>query len=74
MGLGPPVCEKCRVITKSKMNNTPDSIGNFWVFECEFCGNTLPKWNAWSCGLSDEELENNYKFLKFLHNKNREES
>lgn len=63
MGIGPPVCEKCRVIVKEKV------IFDYFTYQCEFCNNSYPKWNAWTCGLSDQELEDNYKFLKFLHKK-----
>lgn len=61
MGLGPPVCEKCQVVgTLSRDFNNP-----LWC--CPICGNTKMQWHAWSCGLSDNELEGNLRFLKFVN-------
>jgi hypothetical protein len=60
MGLGPPVCEKCRVLGKrSRDFNEP-----FWG--CPICNSRKLKWSAWDCGLTDEELEENYRFLSFV--------
>jgi hypothetical protein len=59
MGLGPPVCEKCRVVVEYF-----DTRDHYWV--CQYCGNKKPQWNAWDCGLTQEELEDNLRFLKFV--------
>lgn len=55
MGLGPPVCEKCRVIIECTILNV-----------CKYCGNLKPQWNAWDCGLTEEELYENKLFLDFV--------
>lgn len=61
MGLGPPVCEKCRVIGElSRDFDRP-------LWSCPICGNTDMKWSAWSCGISESELTDNLKFLKFVN-------
>jgi hypothetical protein len=58
MGLGPPVCEKCRVIASL------EAIRFKW--HCKYCGNKDPQWNAWDCGLTEEELHENKLFLDFV--------
>ena len=58
MSLGPPVCEKCRVVANY------DSSMMFWY--CKYCGNKKPQWNAWDCGLTEEELNDNKRFLDFV--------
>ena len=60
MGLGPPVCEKCQVIG----DFSRDAYQTFW--HCPICGSEKLKWNAWDCGLTEEELEDNLRFLKFV--------
>lgn len=57
MGLGPPVCERCRVIGNLNAEQR-------WI--CPICGNPDMQWHAWSCGIDEEELEGNYQFLKFM--------
>jgi hypothetical protein len=64
MGLGPPVCEKCKVLGKISR----DFNESFWY--CPICNSRKLKWNAWDCGLTDEELEDNYKFLSFVKGTN----
>lgn len=59
MGLGPPVCERCRVIA-----NFVASIEHRYT--CKYCGNKNPQWNAWDCGLTQEELDDNKRFLDFV--------
>ena len=65
MGLGPPVCERCRVLAyhEGKAHQKYDASYS-WV--CKYCGNTKPQWNAWDCGLTEEELEANKLFLDFV--------
>ncbi len=58
MGLGPPVCEQCRVVASY------DSSMMFWY--CKYCRNKKPQWNAWDCGLTEEELHENKLFLDFV--------
>lgn len=60
MGLGPPVCEKCRVIGRMSQDETD----YFWY--CPICNSRKLKWNAWDSGLTEEELEDNERFLKFV--------
>lgn len=58
MGLGPPVCEKCIVLYEFKHS---------YGWECPICKiNSPDHMNAWSCGISEEELEGNLRFLKFM--------
>ncbi len=58
MGLGPPVCERCGVFA------CYDVDINSW--HCKYCGNKNPQWHTWSCGLTEEQLEGNAKFLDFV--------
>lgn len=60
MGLGPPVCEKCQVV-----GDLGREFNNF-LWKCPICGNTEMEWSAWSCGLTDTELENNLRLLTFM--------
>jgi hypothetical protein len=57
MGLGPPVCQHCMVIVHYHSVHR-------WV--CKYCGNINPKLNAWDCGLTEEQLEGNARFLDFV--------
>jgi len=58
MGLGPPVCEKCWVLYEFKHSHG---------WECPICKvNSEHCLHAWSCGISEEELEGNLHFLKFM--------
>lgn len=58
MGLGPPVCEKCHVLYEFKRS---------YGWECPICKTNSPDClHQWSSGLSDEELEANFIFLKFM--------
>lgn len=59
MGLGPPVCERCWVVAV-----WPATAPDPW--HCPICGSTELKANLWSCGVSEEELDANYRFLKFM--------
>lgn len=58
VGLGPPVCEKCRV--SCYYDNDVES------WHCIYCGNEKPQWHAWDCGLEEEELKDNERFLRFV--------
>lgn len=58
MGLGPPVCEKCRVIANFDIDTEQ------WF--CPICDNAKCQWSAWDCGLTQEELKDNERFLKFV--------
>ena len=58
MGLGPPVCEKCLVLYEFKHS---------YGWECPICKvNSEDCRYLWSCGISEEELEGNFRFLKFM--------
>ncbi len=58
MGLGPPVCEKCFVLYEYKRS---------YGWECPICNtNSLECLHAWSCGISEEQLESNKRLLTFL--------
>lgn len=58
MGLGPPVCEKCRVVCYFDVDTEN--------WHCIYCGNDNPKWHEWDCDLTSEELKDNERFLKFV--------
>lgn len=58
MGLGPPVCEKCRVV------GSYEALMMLWY--CPICNNKDMQWSAWDCGLTEEELADNLRFLKFV--------
>lgn len=58
MGLGPPVCEKCRVV--GEINEKEKA----WA--CPICGNKKMKMNLFDSIISEEELEDNLRFLKFV--------
>lgn len=58
MGLGPPVCEKCKVYYTFKHS---------YGWECPVCKiNSEDCLYAWSCGIPDEELKNNLNFWKIV--------
>lgn len=58
MGLGPPVCMTCFVIYKFKHS---------YGWECPICKlNDMDHKNLFDCGIAEEELEGNLKFLKFM--------
>lgn len=58
MGLGPPVCEKCRVSCYFDIDTEE--------WHCVFCGNIKPEWNMFDCDLTQEELDDNERFLCFV--------
>lgn len=58
MGLGPPVCDKCWVIGKWRNNLNP--------CYCPVCNSTELNATAWSCGMTQEELDGNLRFLLFM--------
>lgn len=58
MGLGPPVCETCQVRAYYDVD--------LECWHCKYCGNNKPQWNAWDCGLTEEELDDNKQFLDFV--------
>lgn len=58
MGLGPPVCENCLVIYEFKHS---------YGWECPICKLNSPEHlNAWTCGISAEELAGNLRFFYFV--------
>ena len=58
MGLGPPVCMRCRVIYTYKHS---------YGWECPICEkNDDQKGSLWDCGIDEEELEANLRFLLFM--------
>ena len=58
MGLGPPVCKKCRVYA-----NYSKEKGYF----CDFCNEPQQELgHMWSMGISNDELDGNYRFYKFF--------
>lgn len=63
MGLGPPVCEKCRVYGDIDLKARLLGISRW---HCPICDNDNMQWSAWDCGLTDEELKANERFLKFV--------
>ena len=72
MGLGPPVCEKCRVVTTFSDKPIDFESDRGWRrtwWQCKYCGNPEPQWNAWDCGLTEEELNENERFLAFVTGK-----
>lgn len=59
MGLGPPVCEKCYVVYEFKHS---------YGWECPICKiNSPDHLNLFDCGKSQEFLDQNLIFLKFLN-------
>lgn len=59
MGLGPPVCLRCRVIYTFKHS---------YGWECPICkaNDEGVRGNLFDCGISEEELEGNLRFLLFM--------
>lgn len=58
MGLGPPVCKRCRVLYDFKHS---------YGWSCPVCKqNDGDHLNLFNCGVSDEELEGNLRFLLFM--------
>ena len=58
MGLGPPVCENCKVYYTFKHS---------YGWECPVCKlNSPDHLNAWSCGISDETLKANLRLWQFM--------
>jgi hypothetical protein len=70
MGLGPPVCEKCRVLYEFKHS---------YGWECPICEtNSSDHLNLWSMQSDHdtieslmEELEGNERFLRFMKGPNK---
>lgn len=70
MGLGPPVCMKCNVIAEP----TPSAHPNYgkrvsWgvsYWQCPICKDPDLQGNLFTCGFSEEELEGNERFLRFM--------
>lgn len=61
MGLGPPVCMECRVIYTFKHS---------YGWECPICKLNNDRSNGlFECGISEEELEGNLRFLLFMQGK-----
>jgi len=62
MGLGPPVCQHCRVLA-----HLSDELG----WHCKYCGETdLKDFFPFALGTRSpeyRELENNEKFYKFVN-------
>lgn len=58
MGLGPPVCEKCRVVSNFDVDTEK------WI--CPICDNTKCQWHMLDCGLTEEELDATERFLRFV--------
>lgn len=58
MGLGPPVCEKCMIRASFDID--------IEIWHCVICGNENPKANMFDCGLTEEELDDNERFLRFV--------
>jgi hypothetical protein len=59
MSLGPPVCMRCRVIYNYKHS---------YGWECPICkvNDDKQQGNLFDCGISEEELEGNLRFLLFI--------
>ncbi len=61
MGLGPPVCMRCEVPYMYKAS---------YGWECPICGmNDDMKSGLWDCGIDEEVLEGNIRFLLFMKGK-----
>lgn len=62
MGLGPPVCLRCRVLYKFKHS---------YGAECPICetNDDNIKGYLFECGISPDELEGNLRFLLFMQGK-----
>ena len=58
MGLGPPVCMRCRVICKYKHS---------YGWECPICKENKGDYaNLFDCGIDEKELEDNLRFYNFV--------
>jgi hypothetical protein len=70
MGLGPPVCTECRVIGEL----TPEDHPNYGIevrygssyWQCPICGTPELGSSLFTCGISEDELDGNERFLKFM--------
>jgi hypothetical protein len=70
MGLGPPVCTACRVIGEL----TPEGHPNYGIktsyghshWQCSICGTPEMRASLLTCDISEEELDGNKRFLKFM--------
>jgi hypothetical protein len=67
MGLGPPVCTKCRVLYTFKQS---------YGWECPICktNNANYKVGLWESDFTEKELEDNLKFYNFIKGKSNEDS
>lgn len=64
MGLGPPVCMKCRVIGELTDNNVR---GSSW--RCPICKDRNLEASLFTCDISEAELDGNYRLLRFATGK-----
>lgn len=64
MGLGPPVCETCWVV--GCMTNRDDPGWGISHWHCPICGNAELNGSLFTCKVSEDELEANYRFLRFM--------
>ena len=67
MGLGPPVCLRCRVVYTFKHS---------YGWECPICkvNDEGVRGNLFDCGIPEEELEGNLRFLLFMQGKDPNEN
>jgi hypothetical protein len=70
MGLGPPVCMRCRVVGELTPEDHPNygkrvSWGaSYW--QCPICGDPDLQANLFTCKIPEDELEANRRFLEFM--------
>lgn len=70
MGLGPPVCLRCRVIGEMTPMEHPNygkrvSWGSsFW--QCPICEDPDLQGHLFTCGIAEDELDGNERFLRFM--------
>jgi len=67
------VCERCMVkcVKHHKDNGNWGMIS--WS-ECPICGNGDPQLDTDDCGLTDDELESNRRFLMFMKGQDPDET
>lgn len=70
MGLGPPVCARCRVIgvltPKDHPNYGKSISGGASYWQCPICENPDLEQSLCTCGIPEAELEENRRFLQFM--------
>lgn len=70
MGLGPPVCTRCKVVGVLTPKDHPNygkkvSYG-FSYWQCPICETPELGEHLLTCGIPEDELDENERFLKFM--------